>query len=74
MATVVGLSHHTSRGTHPKNANASPIPCRIASVRSVGRATANGAFELLHVITSTGTGRRPSGKSTWMCPKSASHR
>ncbi len=26
------------------------------------------------VAISTGTSRRPSGKSTWMCPKSASRR
>ena len=45
MATVAGLSHHTSFGTPAKKANASPMPCNTASVRSVGRARANGAFE-----------------------------
>ncbi len=33
------------RGTQPKNAKASTSPCRMASVRSVGTASANGQFE-----------------------------
>ena len=37
----------------------------IASVRSVGRAIANGALEYDHTRISTETCRRPSGKSTY---------
>ena len=45
IVTVVGLSYPTSRCPQPKNANASLMPCRTASVRSVGNAIATGAFE-----------------------------
>ena len=45
MATVLGLSHQTSLGTAPKNSKAATIPSRIASVRSKGSASTNGAFE-----------------------------
>jgi hypothetical protein len=40
IATVFGLSHHSSIGTQPKKANASTSRFRMDSVRSVGRAMA----------------------------------
>jgi hypothetical protein len=50
------------------------IPCKMASVRSVGNAIANGQYENAQVRSRTGTCRRPSGKSAQMWPKSASTR
>ena len=39
MATVLGSSHQTSRGTPPKNSKAATIPSRIASVGSMSSLT-----------------------------------
>lgn len=72
LTTVVGLSHQTSRGTQPTNAKARTIPDRMASFGRQG--DVNGQYEKAHAASSTATCRRPTGKSTWMCPKSRSSR
>src|SRR5262249_46756366 len=46
----------------------------MASLRSVGRATAKGALAREQVTTSARTWRRPAGQSTAVWPKSASAR
>jgi hypothetical protein len=42
LATVVGLSHHTSAAQQSKNSKAHTSPCRIEPVVSSGKAMAKG--------------------------------
>ena len=46
IATVLGLSHHNSRGTHPKKANASTSPWRIGLGAFGGQRDGEGAVRV----------------------------